>query len=90
MLPFQNRTWAKPVARVVILVSFFGLSTLAYLRYRSGLLDIPEAVGIVLLMLLFLPPNIAILTRPTPPPTPAADPSATLQNHSQAATQTVP
>jgi hypothetical protein len=63
MLPFDQKPWAKTLATIVILVSFFGLAALALAMYYMGNLHIPEGVGIVLLLLLFLPPNIAVLNR---------------------------
>jgi hypothetical protein len=67
MLPYDQKPWARNLARIVILVSFLSLSALTLILYRMGQLHISEGVGIVLLLLLFLPPNIAILTRPNVP-----------------------
>jgi hypothetical protein len=71
MLPYDQKPWARILAKIVIFVSFLSLSALTLILYRMGQLHISEGVGIVLLLLLFLPPNIAILTRPDSPHDPS-------------------
>jgi hypothetical protein len=63
MLPFDNRPWAKALARLVIGLSLFAAIVGAYLFYANDDLHIPEVAIIVLLLLTILPPNIAIVMR---------------------------
>lgn len=63
MLPFDNRPWAKPVARTVIALSLVAAAVGAYFFYVNDDLHIAEVAIIVLLLLTILPPNIAIVTR---------------------------
>lgn len=63
MLPFDQKPWAKALACTVI-----GLSVVAALfglfYFRSvGSLHISELVGIFLLLLTIIPPNVAIVLR---------------------------
>ncbi|WP_263381180.1 hypothetical protein [Granulicella arctica] len=63
MLPFDRKPWAKTVAMVVVILSFVGAICLA-LYFRSvDSLHISEVVGIFLLLLTIVPPNVAILMR---------------------------
>ena len=65
MLPFDRRPWAKTVAMIVVVLSFVGAIGLT-LYFRSiDSLHISEIVGIFLLLLTIVPPNVAILTRKT-------------------------
>jgi hypothetical protein len=61
MLPHDQKPWAKSLARVVICVTILGLAVLAYYLEAHNSLHIPEIVGIFLLFLTIVPPNLAIL-----------------------------
>ena len=63
MLPFDNRPWAKSVARTVIALSIVAAVAGAYYLFTLDELHIPEVTGILLLLLTILPPNIAIISR---------------------------
>ena len=61
MLPNDHKPWAKTVARIVICTALIGLVILAYFLDVHNSLHIPEIVGIFLLFLTIVPPNLAIL-----------------------------
>jgi hypothetical protein len=61
MLPNDNKPWAKTVARIVICATIVALVVLAFFLKSHNSLHIPEAVGIFLLFLTIVPPNLAIL-----------------------------
>ena len=61
MLPHDQKPWAKSLARVVICVTILGLAVLAYYLDAHNSLHIPEIVGIFLLFLTIVPPNLAII-----------------------------
>jgi hypothetical protein len=61
MLPNDDKPWAKTLARTVIGVTVIVLAVLAYLLHNHGSLHIPEMVGIFLLFLTIVPPNLAVL-----------------------------
>ena len=61
MLPGDRKPWAKTVARVVICATIVGLAVLAYYLETQKSLHVPEIVGIFLLFLTIVPPNLAIL-----------------------------
>lgn len=61
MLPNDHKPWAKPVARAVILVTLVGLAFLGYYLEERNALHIPEIVGIFLLFLTIVPPNLAVI-----------------------------
>lgn len=61
MLPGDQKPWAKTVARIVICVSIIGLMVLAFVLESYNTLHIPEIVGLLLLFLTIVPPNLAIL-----------------------------
>jgi hypothetical protein len=63
MLPFDRKPWAKAVATAVICLSFVGAVGLAYFFYSTETLHIPEVVGILLLLLTIVPPNVAVVMR---------------------------
>ena len=63
MLPFDNRPWAKTVARTVVGLSIFAAILGAYYLNDNDELHIPEVTGILLLLLTIIPPNLAILYR---------------------------
>jgi hypothetical protein len=72
MLPFDNRPWAKAVARTVIALSIVAAIAGAYYLFTLDELHIPEVTGIILLLLTILPPNLAIVYRAQTPPDGAA------------------
>ncbi len=61
MLPFDNKPWAKQLATAVIISSVIGLICLALYLAHLHQLRIPECVGIFLLFLTIVPPNLAVL-----------------------------
>jgi hypothetical protein len=61
MLPNDDKPWAKTVARIVICATLVALVVLAYFLQAHNSLHIPEVVGIFLLFLTIVPPNLAIL-----------------------------
>ncbi len=61
MLPHDKKPWAKTLARIVIGVTVIALTVLAYFLKAHGSLRIPEIVGIFLLFLAIVPPNLAII-----------------------------
>ncbi len=63
MLPFDNRPWAKPLARLVIGASLVAAGFGSYYLYTMEQLYIPEITGILLLLLTIIPPNVAVLMR---------------------------
>ena len=61
MLPHDKKPWAKSLARIVIGVTVIALAVLAYFLKTHNSLHIPEIVGILLLFLTIVPPNLAII-----------------------------
>ena len=61
MLPNDHKPWAKTVARVVICFTIVALVVLALILKSYNTLHIPEVVGIFLLFLTIVPPNLAII-----------------------------
>jgi hypothetical protein len=61
MLPNDHKPWAKTLARTVIGVTVVALALLTYFLENRGILHIPEIVGIFLLFLTIVPPNLAVL-----------------------------
>jgi hypothetical protein len=61
MLPNDHKPWAKTVARTVIGVTLVALAFLTYFLRSHGSLHISEAVGIFLLFLTIVPPNLAVI-----------------------------
>ena len=61
MLPNDHKPWAKPLARTVIVLTMIGLFGLAYYFESNNSLHIPEIVGLFLLFLTIVPPNLAVL-----------------------------
>ena len=61
MLPNADKPWAKTVARIVICFTIVGLIVLAFVLKSYNTLRIPEVVGLILLFLTIVPPNLAIL-----------------------------
>ncbi len=72
MLPFDRKPWAKHVAATVVILSFVGAIGLAIYFSSIDSLHVSEVVGIFLLLLTIVPPNIAILLR-KPGSDPAVD-----------------
>jgi hypothetical protein len=82
MLPNDHKPWAKTVARVVVCATLVALAVLTYFLKTHNSLHIPEVVGIFLLFLAIVPPNLAILY-------PWLLPAKNLPNHSHGAKSTV-
>jgi hypothetical protein len=61
MLPNDHKPWAKTVARIVICSTVVALIVLAFILKAYNNLRIPEVVGLFLLFLTIVPPNLAIL-----------------------------
>jgi hypothetical protein len=61
MLPNDHKPWAKTVARIVICSTVVALAILAYFLHIHHTLRIPEIVGIILLFLTIVPPNLAVI-----------------------------
>ncbi len=63
MLPYDTRPWARTVAKTVIISSTMVLIGLGLYLHHIGQMRISEYVGLVILFLTIVPPNIAILYR---------------------------
>jgi len=63
MLPFDNRPWAKALARTVVVLSLIAAALGAYYCYITDQLHISEVAIIGLLLLTIIPPNLAIVLR---------------------------
>jgi len=61
MLPNDHKPWAKTVARIVICFTIVALVVLAFILKSYNTLRIPEIVGLFLLFLTIVPPNLAII-----------------------------
>jgi uncharacterized membrane protein YbhN (UPF0104 family) len=61
VLPNDHKPWAKTVARIVVCSAIVALAVLAYFLNLHNNLRIPEVVGIILLFLAIVPPNLAII-----------------------------
>jgi hypothetical protein len=61
MLPNDDKPWAKTVARIVIGFTTIALVVLAFVLKAYNTLNIPEVVGLFLLFLTIVPPNLAII-----------------------------
>jgi uncharacterized membrane protein len=61
MLPHDDKPWAKTVARIVICGTIVILVVLAFILKAYNTLRIPEVVGLILLLLTIVPPNLAII-----------------------------
>ena len=61
MLPNDDKPWAKPLARTVILLTLAGLALLSYYLETHNQFHLPEMVGVFLLFLTIVPPNLAVL-----------------------------
>jgi hypothetical protein len=82
MLPNDHKPWAKTVARIVVCATLVALAVLAYFLKTHNSLHIPEIVGIFLLFLTIVPPNLAIIY-------PWLLPAKNLPNHGHSAKSTV-
>ena len=60
MLPHDHKPWAKTLARIVICANYWPYLP-GILPQRRNILHIPEIVGLFLLFLTIVPPNLAIL-----------------------------
>jgi len=81
MLPFDNRPWAKALARTVIVLSLIGAALAAYYCYITDQLHISEIAIIGLLLLTIIPPNLAIVLRKSEADMETADNAAELGQH---------
>ena len=63
MLPFDQRPWAKAVARWVIGLTVLGTILYVYYVKQQRSLDWGERAIVVLLLLTVIPPNVAIIRR---------------------------
>ena len=63
MLPFEERIWAKPVAKFMIIATLLGEAAAVLWLRHYGPLDPPEIVALILILVGVLPPNIHILRR---------------------------
>ena len=63
MLPFDQRPWAKVVARWVIGLTVLGTILYVYHVKQQRSLDWGERAIVVLLLLTVIPPNVAIIRR---------------------------
>jgi hypothetical protein len=61
MLPHDDKPWAKGLARTVICLTVVALASLTYFLQTMDMLHIPEIVGIFLLFLTIVPPNLAVI-----------------------------
>jgi hypothetical protein len=61
MLPHDDKPWAKGLARTVICLTVVALASLTYFLQTRDMLHIPEIVGIFLLFLTIVPPNLAVI-----------------------------
>jgi predicted ABC-type exoprotein transport system permease subunit len=61
MLPFDRRPWARQLAATVIVVTLIAAICVPIILHRLKALDPPIIVGIVLLLLAIIPPNIVVL-----------------------------
>ena len=61
MLPNGDKSWAKPLARTVIVLTLVALALLSYYLETHNQFHLPEIVGVFLLFLTIVPPNLAVL-----------------------------
>jgi Mn2+/Fe2+ NRAMP family transporter len=61
MLPNAQKPWAKKLATAVICVTIVALIVLAFILKTHNMLHISEIVGIFLLFLTIVPPNLAVI-----------------------------
>jgi hypothetical protein len=63
MLPYDKRPWAGKVAATVILLTLVAAVCVPIVLHQRKALDPPILVGIVLLLLAIVPPNVVVLRR---------------------------
>jgi|GEM_PF-7116287 len=68
MLPHDDKPWAKPLAWTVIFLTLLGLGLLSYYLESHNQFHLPEIVGVFLLFLTIVPPNLAVLYPSLLPP----------------------
>ena len=61
MLPNADKPWAKTLARTVICLTIVALVCLSLFLESRNMFHIPEMVGVFLLFLTIVPPNLAVL-----------------------------
>ncbi|SNS82804.1 hypothetical protein SAMN05421770_102477 [Granulicella rosea] len=61
MLPFEERSWAKPVARFNIVFSILAVAAGLSMLRLQGPLDTAEITAGILVLLAIIPPSIAVL-----------------------------
>ena len=61
MLPNDDKPWAKTLARIVICLTIVALVCLSFFLESRNMFHIPEMVGVFLLFLTIVPPNLAVL-----------------------------
>jgi hypothetical protein len=61
MLPHDDKPWAKTLARTVICLTIVALVCLSLFLESRNMFHIPEMVGVFLLFLTIVPPNLAVL-----------------------------
>jgi hypothetical protein len=69
MLPFDQRSWAPPLAIAVIALTLLGEIVAIQILHQYGPLDTGEIVALVLILLAVVPPNIHIIRRKSGSPT---------------------
>jgi hypothetical protein len=60
-LPNTHKPWAKTVASIVICVTIAALIVLAFVLKSYNNLRFPEIIGLFLLFVTIVPPNLAIV-----------------------------
>jgi hypothetical protein len=63
MLPLDNRPWAKSLAKTVIGISIVAAVVGSYYLYDMDELHVSEVVGVLLLLLTIIPPNVAVVMK---------------------------
>lgn len=60
-LPFDNRPWAKRIAKLVIVATLLLEAGVIYWLSQYGPLDIPEILALVLFLIAVIPPSLHII-----------------------------
>jgi hypothetical protein len=63
MLPYDNRPWARTLAKIVVVSSTCLLIALGVFLHSIGQMRISEYVGLLILFLTIVPPNLAVIYR---------------------------
>lgn len=63
MLPYDNRPWARTLAKFIVGISTCGLVALGLFLHHIGQLRISGYVALLILFLTIVPPNLAIVYR---------------------------